>query len=65
MTRRATSHTQLHGLALLLALFLTVPLNAYDDTPTSEKLNPGCLFFGYAPGEPDTGVPGLLRALDS
>jgi hypothetical protein len=46
MTRRATSHTQLHGLALLLALFLAIPLNAYDDTPTSENSIRDAYFLG-------------------
>jgi len=50
MTRRATSHTQLHGLALLLALFLTVPLNAYDDTPTSENSIRDAYFLGTRQG---------------
>ena len=65
MTRGATTHTQLHGLALLLALFLAVPLNAYDDTPTSENSIRDAYFFGYAPGESDTGIPGPVRTLDS
>ena len=50
MTRRATSHTQLHGLALLLVLFLAVPLNAYDDTPTSENSIRDAYFLGTRQG---------------
>jgi len=37
MTRKNSTHTQLHGFAILLALFLAVPLNGYDDIPTSEN----------------------------
>ena len=50
MTRRATSHTQLHGLALLLALFLAVLLNAYDNTPTSENSIRDAYFLGTRQG---------------
>lgn len=50
MTRRATSHTQLHGLALLLALFLAGPLNAYDDTQTSENSIRDAYFVGTRQG---------------
>ena len=50
MTSRATSHTQLHGLALLLALVLAVPLNAYDDTPTSENSIRDAYFLGTRQG---------------
>jgi hypothetical protein len=32
-------HSRFHGLVILLALFLTVPVSAYDDIPASE--NPG------------------------
>jgi hypothetical protein len=46
MTRRARSNTQLHGLALLLPLFLAIPLNAYDDTPTSENSIRDAYFLG-------------------
>ena len=37
MSRKNPAHTQLHGFVILLALFLAVPLNAYDDIPTSEN----------------------------
>ena len=50
MTSRATSHTQLHGLALLLPLFLAVLLNAYDDTPTSENSIRDAYFLGTRQG---------------
>src|SRR5467141_4737777 len=50
MTRRATTHTQLHGLALLLPLFLAVLLNAYDDTPTSENSIRDAYFLGTRQG---------------
>jgi hypothetical protein len=50
MTHRATGHTQLHGLALLLALFLAVPLSAYDDTPTSENSIRDAYFLGTRQG---------------
>jgi hypothetical protein len=50
MTRRATSHTQLHGLSLLLALFLAIPLDAYDDTPISENSIRDAYFLGTRQG---------------
>jgi hypothetical protein len=50
MTRRARSNTQLHGLALLLPLFLSIPLNAYDDTPTSENSIRDAYFLGTRQG---------------
>jgi len=50
MIHRATLHTQLHGLALLLALFLAVPLNAYDDTATSENSIRDAYFLGTRQG---------------
>jgi hypothetical protein len=50
MTRKAKAHTQLHGFALLLALFLAVPLNAYDDTPTSENSIRDAYFLGTRQG---------------
>lgn len=50
MTRRTTSHTRLHGLALLLALFLAVPLSAYDDIPTSESSIRDAYFLGTRQG---------------
>jgi hypothetical protein len=50
MTRRAASRTQLHGLAFLLALFLAVPLNAYDDTSTSENSIRDAYFLGTRQG---------------
>lgn len=50
MTRRATSQTPLCGLALFLALFLAVSLNAYDDTPTSENSIRDAYFLGARKG---------------
>lgn len=50
MTHRATSRTPLHGLALLLALFLAIPLGAYDDTPTSESSIRDAYFLGKRQG---------------
>ena len=40
MTQKAPAHTQLHWLALLLALFLAFPLSAYDDIPASAHMQP-------------------------
>ena len=50
MTRRATSRTQLHGLAVLLALFLAVPLSAYGDIPASENSIRDAYFLGTRQG---------------
>ncbi len=50
MTRNAPAHTQLHGFAILLALFLAVPLNAYDDIPTSEHSIRDAYFLGTRQG---------------
>ena len=50
MTRKAPAHTQLHGFAILLALFLAVPLNAYDDIPTSEHSIRDAYFLGTRQG---------------
>jgi len=50
MTRNAPAHTQLHGFAILLALFLAVPLNAYDDIPTSENSIRDAYFLGTRQG---------------
>jgi len=54
MTHRATFaavHTfSFTGLALLLALFLAVPLNAYDDTATSENSIRDAYFLGTRHG---------------
>ena len=50
MTHRATSRTPLHRLALLLALFLAIPLGAYDDTPTSESSIRDAYFLGTRQG---------------
>lgn len=50
MTHGATSRTPLHGLALLLALFLAIPLGAYDDTPTSESSIRDAYFLGTRQG---------------
>ena len=50
MTRKAPAHTQLHGFAILLALFLAVPLNAYDDIPTPENSIRDAYFLGTRQG---------------
>ncbi len=50
MTRKAPAHTQFHGFAILLALFLAVPLNAYDDIPTSENSIRDAYFLGTRQG---------------
>jgi hypothetical protein len=50
MTQKAPAHTQLHWLALLLALFLAFPLSAYDDIPASASAIRDAYFFGTRPG---------------
>ena len=50
MALKAPAHTQLHGLALLLALLLTVPLSAYDDIPTSGNAIRDAYFLGTRQG---------------
>lgn len=50
MTRKNPAHTQLHGFAILLALFLAVPLNAYDDIQTSENSIRDAYFLGTGQG---------------
>jgi hypothetical protein len=48
--RKAPAYTQLHAFTVLLALFLVVPLNAYDDIPTSENSIRDAYFFGARHG---------------
>lgn len=50
MTCKALAHTQLHGFAVLLALFLPAQLNAYDDIPTSENSIRDAYFLGTQRG---------------
>ena len=50
MTRKNPAYTQLRGFAILLALFLAVPLNAYDDIPTSENSIRDAYFLGTGQG---------------
>jgi hypothetical protein len=50
MTRKNPVHAQLHGFAILLALFLALPLNAYDDIPASENSIRDAYFLGTGRG---------------
>lgn len=51
MTRKAPAHTPFHGFVILLAVFLVVvPLNAYDDVPTSENSIRDAYFSGSGHG---------------
>jgi hypothetical protein len=46
MPRKVPARTRVLGFAVLMALFLAVPLNAYDDIPSSEKSIRDAYFLG-------------------
>jgi hypothetical protein len=48
--RKTLACTQFYGFGILLALFLVVPLNAYDDIPTSENSIRDAYFLGTGHG---------------
>lgn len=52
MASKPSPHTQFHVFAVLLALFLVVPLNAYDNIPTSENSIRDAYFLGTGHGGP-------------
>jgi hypothetical protein len=50
MTQKASTHTHPHWLALLLALFLALPISAYDDIPHSAIAIRDAYFLGTRQG---------------